>query len=43
MEFLAYLTCILTGVFVGFAVFCWLLHRSHENFRKMFHATPKDK
>ena len=43
MTFLTYLACIAIGLFLGMALVCYLLHRSHENFRKMFHESPKGK
>ena len=43
MKFLTYLACIAIGIVSGFGLVCYLLHRSHENFRKMFNDNPKDK
>lgn len=43
MDFLGYLACIVIGLVIGFGLVCFLLVRSHENFRQMFNATPKDK
>ena len=37
------LSSLIGGAILGVALCCLLLHRSHENFRKMCSTSPKGK